>query len=39
VALDDPRILTPAQTKAYLKRAHTVIAAALPKRKRMALGL
>ena len=39
VALDDPRILTPAETRAYVKRAHAVIAAALPKKKQAALGL
>ena len=39
VALDDPAILTAAETKAYLRRAHAVIAAALPKRKRAELGL
>ena len=39
VALDDPKVLTPEQTKAYLRRAHAVIAAALPKRKQAELGL
>jgi predicted DNA-binding protein (MmcQ/YjbR family) len=39
VALDEPRVLTPEQTKAYLRRAHAVIAAALPKRKQAELGL
>lgn len=39
VALDDPGILTPAETRAYIRRAHAVIAAALPKRKRAELGL
>ena len=39
VALDDPRILTPAETRAYIKRAHSVIAAALPRKKQAALGL
>jgi predicted DNA-binding protein (MmcQ/YjbR family) len=38
VALDDPGILTPAETRAYLKRAHAVIAA-LPKKKQAELGL
>ncbi len=39
VALHEPRVLTPEQTKAYLRRAHAVIAAALPKRKQAELGL
>lgn len=39
VALDDPKTLTPAETRAYIKRAHAVIAAALPKRKQAELGL
>ena len=39
VALDDPKILTPLETKAYIKRAHAVIAAALPKKKQAELGL
>ena len=39
VALDDPEILTPAETRAYLKRAHAVIAAALPRKKQAELGL
>jgi predicted DNA-binding protein (MmcQ/YjbR family) len=39
VALDDPRVLTPAETKAYLKRAHAVIAGALPRKKQAELGL
>ena len=39
VALDDPKFLTPAELKAYLKRAHGVIASALPKRKQAELGL
>ena len=39
VALDDPRTLTAAQTKAYLTRAHATIAAALPKKKQRELGL
>ncbi|SJZ37211.1 Predicted DNA-binding protein, MmcQ/YjbR family [Enhydrobacter aerosaccus] len=39
VALDDPRILKPAETKAYIRRAHAVIAAALPRKKRIELGL
>lgn len=39
VALEHPAILTPAELKAYLARAHTVIAAALPRRKQAELGL
>ena len=39
VALDDPRILTPNETKAYLARAHAVIAAALPRKRQAELGL
>jgi len=38
VALDDPRVLSPAETRAYLKRAHAVIAGALPRKKRAELG-
>ena len=33
VALDDPGVLTTAEMKAYIERAHAVIAAALPKKK------
>ncbi len=39
VALTDPRVLTAAETRAYLRRAHQVIAAALPKKTQRALGL
>jgi predicted DNA-binding protein (MmcQ/YjbR family) len=39
VMLDDPTVLTQDQLKAYLKRAHAVIAAALPKKKQAELGL
>ena len=39
VALEDPSVLTPAETRAYLKQAHAVIAAALPKKKQAELGL
>jgi predicted DNA-binding protein (MmcQ/YjbR family) len=39
VALDDHKVLTAAETKAYIKRAHAVIAAALPKKKQAELGL
>ncbi|HYC66546.1 MAG TPA: MmcQ/YjbR family DNA-binding protein [Reyranellaceae bacterium] len=39
VSLVDPSVLTPAETKAYLTRAHAVIAAALPKKRQKELGL
>lgn len=39
VALDDPKVLTAAETKAYIRRSHAVIAAGLPKKKQLALGL
>ncbi|MBS0540290.1 MAG: MmcQ/YjbR family DNA-binding protein [Proteobacteria bacterium] len=39
VSVDDPNSLTAAEMKAYLRRAHAVIAAALPKRKQKELGL
>ena len=39
VALDNPGILTPAETKAYIRRAHAVIGAALPRKKQAELGL
>ena len=39
VAVDDPKTLTDAEMKAYIKRAHGVIAAALPKKKQAELGL
>ena len=39
VALDDPAVLTAAETRAYIKRAHAVIAANLPRKKQAALGL
>ncbi len=39
VALNDPGILKPVETKAYIRRAHAVIASALPKKKRAELGL
>jgi len=38
VALDRPTVLTPDQLRAYLKRAHAVIAANLPKRTQRELG-
>lgn len=39
VSLANPKVLSPAETRAYLKRAHAVIAAALPRKKRKELGL
>jgi len=39
VALMDPAVLTPAETRAYLKQAHAVIAAGLSRKKRAELGL
>src|SRR5262249_10930148 len=39
VALDEPEVLTRDQLKAYLKRAHAVISAALPKKKQAELDL
>jgi predicted DNA-binding protein (MmcQ/YjbR family) len=39
VALEDPEVLTAAETRAYLSQAHAVIAAALPRKKRQELGL
>jgi predicted DNA-binding protein (MmcQ/YjbR family) len=39
VALEDPKILTPAETKAYIRQAYAVIAAGLSKRKRAELAL
>lgn len=39
VSVDDPASLTDAEMKAYLRRAHAVIAAALPRRKQAELGL
>jgi|SRR6185503_3308600 predicted DNA-binding protein (MmcQ/YjbR family) len=39
VSLVDPKVLTTAETKAYLRRAHAVIAAALPRKKQKELGL
>ncbi len=39
VSVDDPAALTDAEMKAYLRRAHAVIAAALPRRKQAELGL
>jgi predicted DNA-binding protein (MmcQ/YjbR family) len=38
VALDDPGALTDAEMKAYVRRAHAVIADALPKKKQKELG-
>ena len=39
VALEQPKVLTPDQLRAYLKRAHAVIASALSKKKQAELGL
>ncbi len=39
VTVDDPRALTDAEMKAYIRRAHAVIAAALPRKKQAELGL
>ena len=39
VSVDDPKTLTDAEMKAYIKRAHGVIAAALPRKKQAELGL
>jgi len=39
ISVDDPAVLTDAEMKAYLRRAHAVIAAALPHKTRRALGL
>jgi predicted DNA-binding protein (MmcQ/YjbR family) len=39
VALADPEVLTPAETRAYIRRAYSVIAAGLSQRKRAELGL
>ena len=39
VSVDDPGALTDAEMKAYVSRAHAVIAAALPKKKQRELGL
>ena len=39
VALDDPAILTASKMKAYIRRAHATIGAALPKKKQATLGL
>jgi predicted DNA-binding protein (MmcQ/YjbR family) len=39
VSVDDPKSLTGAEMKAYLRRAHAVISAALPKRRQKELGV
>jgi len=39
VSVDDPKALTDAEMKAYVRRAHAVIAAALSKKKRKELDL
>src|SRR6185436_991904 len=38
LSVDDPKTLTDAEMKAYVGRAHAVIAAALPKKKQKELG-
>jgi predicted DNA-binding protein (MmcQ/YjbR family) len=39
VSLVNPKVLTTAETKAYLKRAYAVIVGALPRKKQRELGL
>lgn len=39
VSVDDPKSLKDVEMKAYIKRAHAVIAAALPKKRQKELGL
>jgi predicted DNA-binding protein (MmcQ/YjbR family) len=39
VSVDDPAALTDVEMKAYIRRAHAVIAGALPRRKQRDLGL
>ena len=39
VSVDDPKFLRHAEMKAYIKRAHSVIAAALPKKRQKELRL
>ena len=39
VALDDPKAVTASELKAYLRRAHAVIASGLSKKKRTQLGV
>jgi predicted DNA-binding protein (MmcQ/YjbR family) len=39
VSVDDPEALTDTEMKAYIRRAHAVIAAALPRKKQKELGL
>lgn len=39
VSIDDPKALTDSEMKAYVRRAHAVIAAALPKKKQKKLDL
>jgi predicted DNA-binding protein (MmcQ/YjbR family) len=39
VAMNDPKALTDAQLKAYLKRAHAVVASTLSRKKQAELGL
>ncbi len=39
VSVDDPPVLSDTEMKAYIKRAHAVIAAALPRKRQAELGL
>lgn len=39
VSVDDPKALTATEMKAYIRRAHAVIAAGLPRKTQKALGL
>lgn len=39
VAVDEPKVLSSAEMRAYIRRAHAVIAAGLPKKKQRELGL
>ena len=39
VTLDEPKTLRAVEIKAYIRRAHAVIVAALPKKKRLELGV
>src|SRR5690349_12819438 len=39
VSVNDPASLTDSEMKAYLRRAHAVVAAALPKKRQKELGL
>ena len=39
LSLTDPKVLSDAETRAYLTRAHAVITSGLPKKKQKELGL